>query len=36
MEDYQLDLMIGQGTAARSIKIELPKFTLVGATTAQE
>jgi len=33
MEDYQLDLMIGQGTAARSIKIELPKFTLVGATT---
>lgn len=33
MEDYSLDLMIGQGTAARSIKIELPKFTLVGATT---
>ena len=33
MEDFQLDLMIGQGTAARSIKIELPKFTLVGATT---
>lgn len=33
MEDYQLDLMIGEGTAARSIKIELPKFTLVGATT---
>ncbi|MBA4183577.1 MAG: Holliday junction branch migration DNA helicase RuvB [Acidobacteria bacterium] len=33
MEDYQLDLMIGQGTAARSIKIDLPKFTLVGATT---
>lgn len=33
MEDYTLDLMIGQGTAARSIKIELPKFTLVGATT---
>ena len=33
MEDYNLDLMIGQGTAARSIKIELPKFTLVGATT---
>jgi holliday junction DNA helicase RuvB len=33
MEDYQLDLMIGQGTAARSIKLELPKFTLVGATT---
>lgn len=33
MEDYHLDLMIGQGTAARSIKLELPKFTLVGATT---
>ena len=33
MEDYQLDVMIGQGTAARSIKLELPKFTLVGATT---
>jgi Holliday junction DNA helicase RuvB len=35
MEDYNLDLMIGQGTAARSIKLELPKFTLVGATTRQ-
>src|SRR5947209_7310073 len=33
MEDYQLDIMIGQGAAARSIKLELPKFTLVGATT---
>ncbi|GAC1397070.1 MAG: Holliday junction branch migration DNA helicase RuvB [Pyrinomonadaceae bacterium] len=33
MEDYQFDLMIGQGTAARSIKLDLPKFTLVGATT---
>ncbi len=33
MEDFQLDLIIGQGTAARSIKIDLPKFTLVGATT---
>jgi holliday junction DNA helicase RuvB len=33
MEDFQLDLMIGQGTAARSIKIDLPKFTMVGATT---
>jgi holliday junction DNA helicase RuvB len=33
MEDYQLDLMIGQGTAARSIRLDLPKFTLVGATT---
>jgi holliday junction DNA helicase RuvB len=33
MEDYSLDLMIGQGAAARSIKIDLPKFTLVGATT---
>ena len=33
MEDYQLDIMIGDGPAARSIKIKLPKFTLVGATT---
>ncbi len=33
MEDYQVDIMIGQGTAARSIKLDLPKFTLVGATT---
>ena len=33
MEDYQLDLMIGQGHSARSIKLDLPKFTLVGATT---
>jgi Holliday junction DNA helicase RuvB len=33
MEDYQLDLIIGEGPAARSVKIELPKFTLVGATT---
>ncbi len=33
MEDYQLDLLIGQGPSARSIKIDLPKFTLVGATT---
>src|SRR5512141_643944 len=33
MEDYQLDLLIGQGAAARSIKLDLPKFTLVGATT---
>lgn len=33
MEDFNLDLMIGQGTAARSIKLDLPKFTLVGATT---
>ncbi len=33
MEDYNLDLMIGQGTAARSIKLDLPKFTLIGATT---
>ena len=33
MEDYHLHIMIGQGTAARSIKLELPKFTLVGATT---
>lgn len=33
MEDYQLDIMIGEGPAARSIKLELPPFTLVGATT---
>ncbi len=33
MEDYSLDLMIGKGTGARSMRLELPKFTLVGATT---
>jgi Holliday junction DNA helicase RuvB len=33
MENYQLDLLIGQGAGARSIKLELPKFTLIGATT---
>src|SRR6187549_1702419 len=33
MEDYNIDIMIGQGAAARSIKLELPKFTLIGATT---
>jgi Holliday junction DNA helicase RuvB len=33
MEDYQLDIMIGEGPGARSIKLELPPFTLVGATT---
>jgi Holliday junction DNA helicase RuvB len=33
MEDYQLDIMIGDGPAARSIKLDLPAFTLVGATT---
>jgi len=33
MEDFQLDLMIGQGPAARSIKMDLPRFTLIGATT---
>src|ERR1700754_2432647 len=33
MEDYQLDLIIGEGPAARSVKIDLAKFTLVGATT---
>lgn len=33
MEDYQLDIMIGEGPAARSMKLPLPKFTLVGATT---
>ncbi|HAT9654916.1 TPA: Holliday junction branch migration DNA helicase RuvB, partial [Legionella pneumophila subsp. pneumophila] len=33
MEDYKLDIMIGEGPAARSIKLELPPFTLIGATT---
>ncbi|MEL7449447.1 MAG: Holliday junction branch migration DNA helicase RuvB [Pseudomonadota bacterium] len=33
MEDYQLDIMIGEGPGARSIKLDLPRFTLVGATT---
>lgn len=33
MEDYQIDIMIGKGATARSIRLELPKFTLVGATT---
>jgi len=33
MEDFQLDIMIGQGPSARSIKLDLPKFTLIGATT---
>jgi Holliday junction DNA helicase RuvB len=33
MEDFQLDLVLGQGTAARTLKLDLPKFTLVGATT---
>ena len=35
MEDYQLDIVIGEGPAARSIKLDLPPFTLVGATTRQ-
>ncbi|PLX88127.1 MAG: Holliday junction branch migration DNA helicase RuvB [Desulfuromonas sp.] len=33
MEDYQLDIMIGQGPSARTIKLDIPRFTLVGATT---
>jgi len=33
MEDFQLDIMIGQGPAARSIKMDIPRFTLIGATT---
>jgi len=33
MEDYRLDLMIGEGPSARSVKIDLPRFTLIGATT---
>jgi holliday junction DNA helicase RuvB len=33
LEDYQLDIMIGEGPAARSVKLDLPQFTLIGATT---
>lgn len=33
MEDYHIDIMIGQGPSARSVKLEIPKFTLIGATT---
>jgi Holliday junction DNA helicase RuvB len=33
MEDYKLDIMVGQGPGARSVRLELPRFTLVGATT---
>ena len=33
MEDFELDLMIGQGPAARNVKLDLPRFTLIGATT---
>ncbi|MDP3091477.1 MAG: Holliday junction branch migration DNA helicase RuvB [Nitrospira sp.] len=33
MEDYQLDLVVGQGPAARTVKLDLPQFTLIGATT---
>ena len=33
MEDFQLDLIIGEGPAARSVRIDLPSFTLIGATT---
>ena len=33
MEDFQLDVLIGQGPSARSIRLDLPRFTLVGATT---
>jgi len=33
MEDYQLDIMIGQGPSARTIKLDIPRFTLIGATT---
>lgn len=35
MEDYAIDIMIGKGATARSIRLDLPKFTLVGATTRQ-
>lgn len=33
MEDFAIDIMIGKGSSARSIRLDLPKFTLVGATT---
>ncbi len=33
MEDFQIDIMIGSGTGATSVKMDLPKFTLIGATT---
>src|SRR4029077_20311426 len=33
LEDYQIDIMIGEGPAARSVKLDLPPFTLIGATT---
>jgi Holliday junction DNA helicase RuvB len=33
MEDYTIDIMVGSGTGATSIKMDIPKFTLVGATT---
>src|SRR5581483_3609197 len=33
LEDFQIDLVLGQGPAARTVKLELPRFTLVGATT---
>ena len=36
MEDYELDIIIGQGPGARSIKVPLQKFTLIGATTARD
>ena len=36
MEDYELDIMVGQGPGARSVKVDLKKFTLVGATTRAE
>ena len=33
MEDYSLDIVIGKGASAKSIRLDLPKFTLIGATT---
>ena len=33
MEDYQIDIMIGSGTGATSVKMDIPRFTLIGATT---
>ena len=35
MEDFAIDIMIGKGASARSIRLDLPKFTLVGATTRE-
>lgn len=36
MEDYKIDIMIGKGATARSIRLDLPQFTLIGATTRRD